>query len=151
MVEAFSYPEGFYAGYHSQKPICGVLAVALAAGVTYDVAAKRCKEAMHDIYPTRQRFGGKTSTPQRELAMKRLGVKFERTDIVSKRPKLIDVVKTFEPDTMYHVVYKYSGGGHILTVRNGYIIDQARLTLIELSPCAKKRICEVTKIIGKGW
>lgn len=144
----FEYPEGFYAGYHSQKPICGVLAVALAAGVTYDVASERCKEAMHDIYPTRQRFGGKTTTPQRELAMKRLGVKFERTDIVSKRPRLIDVVKTFEPDTLYQVVTPK----HVSTVRNGYIIDQSKLTLVECAgKLAKQRVREVTKIIGKGW
>lgn len=141
------YPEGFYSNYHSQKPICGVLAVALAAGVTYDVAAARCKEAMHEIYPKRQRFGGKTTTPQRELAMKRLGVKFERTDYVSKKPKLIDIIEKLEPGVMYHIVTPK----HIQTVRDGILIDQGKLAPVATCPQAKKRVSEVTKIIGKGW
>jgi hypothetical protein len=148
MATPFEYPQGFYASYHSQKPICGVLAVALAAGVTYDVASEACKQAMKDLYPSRQRFGGKTSTPLRELPMKRLGVKFDRTNITSKRPKLIDAVKDFEPDALYLVVVPK----HVMTVRNGYVIDQSKLTLVEL--CGKRanqRVSEITKITGKGW
>jgi hypothetical protein len=144
----FAYPEGFYSNYHSQKPICGVLAVALAASVTYDVAHEHCKQAMLDLYPSRQRFGGMTYTNQRELAMKRLGVKFERTDIVAKRPRLIDAVKTFEPGILYQVCYKK----HIATIKDGYIIDQHKLILVEMAlDCAKSRVREITKIIGRGW
>src|SRR6476661_568883 len=139
-MSEFKYPEGFFSSYHSQKPICGVLAVALAAGVTYDVAHEHCKQAMKDLYPTRQRFGGRTYTNQRELAMKRLGVKFERTDIVAKAPRLIDAIKEFEPDTLYQVVY----AKHIATIRNGFIIDQHKLIKVELAlSCAKSRIREI--------
>lgn len=141
------YPEGFYYSYHNQKPICGVLAVALAAGVTYDVANAACRDAMKVVEPRRQRFGGKTLTSQRELAMKRLGVKFERTDYVSQRPKVIDVIKTFEPGVIYQVVYCQ----HIATIRDGYLIDQHKHERIETLACANKRVKEVTKIIGKGW
>lgn len=141
------YPEGFFSSYHSQKPICGVLAVALAAGVTYDVANEACKQAMKDLYPTRQRFGGKTSTAQRELAMKRLGVKFERTNYASKAPKLIDVIADLEPGVIYHIVTPK----HVQTVRDGILIDQGRALPVALCPQAKKRVREVTKILGKGW
>jgi len=141
------YPEAFYHSYHSQKPICGVLAVAIAAGVTYDVASEACKQAMKDIYPNRQRFGGKTTTPQRELAMKRLGVKFERTNFETKKPKFIDVVRDFEPGVMYHVVTPK----HIQTVLDGFVIDQGKRERVEAWHSANKRVREVTKIVGKGW
>ena len=141
------YPEGFFSSYHSQKPICGVLAVALAAGVTYDVALAACRDAMKVVHPSRQRFGGKTSAPQRELAMKRLGVKFERVDYVAKRPKLIDVIKDFEPGVLYHVCTP----GHVQTVKDGILVDQGRMLPVALCPQAKKRVSEVTKIIGRGW
>lgn len=142
------YPEGFFSSYHSQKPICGVLAVALAAGVTYDVAHEACKQAMKDLYPTRQRFGGKTYSNQRELAMKRLGVKFEKTVYASHKPKLIDVVQDFEPGVIYQVVTPK----HISTVRDGILIDQGKRTPVAMAgKLATKRVSEVTKIIGKGW
>lgn len=141
------YPEGFFSSYHSQKPICGVLAVALAAGVTYDVANDQCKQAMKDLYPSRQRFGGKTSTAQRELAMKRLGVKFERTNIVGQKPRLIDAVKDFEPGVIYHVVTPK----HVQTIKDGVLIDQGKREPVALCPQAKKRVSEITKIVGKGW
>jgi len=144
---SFEYPEGFFSNYHSQKPICGVLAVAIAAEVTYDVAAEHCKETMKICHPNRQRFGGKTTTAQRELAMQRLGVKFERTNIDSKKPKLIDLVKTFEPGVLYQVVTPK----HISCVKDGYLIDQGRLQRIELVSFARKHVREFTKIIGKGW
>jgi len=143
----FEYPQGFYSNYHSQKPICGVLATAIASGVTYDVAHELCKQAMADLYPKRQRFGGKTTTAQRELAMSRLGVRFERTNIVSKKPKLIDAVKDFEPGIIYLVVTPK----HISAILDGYLIDQSRLQRIELVSFANKRVSEITKITGKGW
>ena len=142
-----SYPEGFFSSYHSQKPICGVLAVALAAGVTYDVANAACRDAMKTVTPHRQRFGGKTNTPQRELAMKRLGVKFERTNYVTNKPRLIDVINEFEPGVIYHVVTPK----HVQTIKDGILIDQGVMQPVELCKQAKKRVSEVTKIIGRGW
>lgn len=68
------YPAGFFGSYHSQKPICGVLAVAIAAGVTYDVAHEGCKR---HLPKDRQRFGGKTYDFQRISAMNDLGVTSE--------------------------------------------------------------------------
>ena len=145
--EPFEYPEGFFSNYHSHKPICGVLATAMAAGVTYDVAHATCKQAMHDIFPNRQRFGGITYEPQIDLALKRLGVQFEKTVFNSHRPRFIDLVKEFEPDVTYHVVTPK----HIQTVRNGYVIDQGKLTRVELHSHANKRVRYIRKIIGKGW
>jgi hypothetical protein len=141
------YPEGFFSSYHSQKPICGVLAVALAAGVSYDIAHEHCKATMHILYPKRQRFGGRTYSNQRELAMDRLGVKYEKTEFVTKRPKLVDIVKTFEPGVMYHVVT----AGHIQTIKDGILVDQGVKEKVENCPQAKKRVKHIIKIIGRGW
>ncbi len=141
------YPEGFFASYHGQKSICGVIATAMAAGVTYDVAHAACKQAMHDVFPKRQRFGGITYEPQIDLALARLGVKFEKTVYVSDAPRFIDLIATLEPDVTYHVVTPK----HIQTVRNGMVIDQSRHTPVANSPHAKKRVRYIRKIIGKGW
>lgn len=141
------YPDGFFSSYHSQKPICGVLAVALAAEVSYDVATASCKQAMHDLYPSRQRFGGKTYENQIDLALERLAVKFEKTAFITHKPRLIDLVKTFEPDTLYHVITPK----HISCVRNGQLVDQAGLGPIDICPFAHKRVRYIRKIIGKGW
>lgn len=143
----FEYPAGFYSSYHSQKPICGVLSVAIAAGVTYDVACSTLTEALKKVHPTRQRFGGKTSTPQRNLALKMLGVHFEETVIVTKKPKLIDVVKDFEPG----VIYLVCTPKHVQAIKDGYLIDQGRLLRVELCPQANKRVDHICKITGRGW
>ena len=143
----FEYPDGFFSSYHSQKPICGVLAVAIAAGVTYDVACQTLTDAMKIVHPNRQRFGGKTTAPQQSLALKMLGVKFEETVITAKKPKLIDVVKTFEPG----ITYLVTTPKHISAVRDGYLIDQGRLQRIELVSFARKHVSLIRKITGKGW
>jgi hypothetical protein len=144
---SFEYPQGFFSSYHSQKPICGVLAVAIAANVTYDVACATLTDALKVCHPQRQRFGGKTSVPQRNEALKRLGVKFEETAIVAKKPRLIDAVKDFEPGVTYLVVTPK----HIQAIRDGYLIDQGRLQRVELCTQDKKRVSNICKIIGKGW
>lgn len=145
--EAFSYPEGFFSSYHSQKPICGVLAVAIAANVTYDVACQTLTDSLKVVHPSRQRFGGKTSTVQRNHALKSLGVKFEETEIAAKKPRLIDAIKDFEPGIIYLVVTPK----HVQAIRDGFLIDQGRLQRVELCPQAKKRVSNIVKIIGKGW
>lgn len=144
----FEYPEGFFSSYHSQKPICGVLATAIAAGVTYDVAHATCKRAMHEVFPTRQRFGGVTYEPQLDLALKWLGVQFEKT-VYNKggQPRLIDLVQTFEPGVLYQVVTPK----HISCVKDGYLIDQGKIERIETVHFAKKRVRYMRKIMGKGW
>ena len=141
------YPEGFYSSYHSQKPICGVLATAMAAGVSYDVAHAACKDAMHIVFPKRQRFGGVTYEPQLDLALTRLGVKFEKTVYASQAPRLIDLVATLESGVMYHVITPK----HIQTIRDGMLIDQGRLQPVADCIQAKKRVRYIRKIIGKGW
>lgn len=147
-MPVFEYPDGFHANYHADKPICGVLAVAIAAGVTYDVAHATCKQAMHDVYPSRQRFGGKTYEAQIDLALKRLGVQFDKTIYNTKGPKLINLVKELEPGVMYHIITPK----HISTLKDGYIIDQSKLTLVELAgKIANQKVKYIRKIIGKGW
>jgi len=144
---AFEYPAGFFSSYHSQKPICGVLAVAIAAGVTYDVACQTLTDSMKVVHPNRQRFGGKTTDAWRSHALRALGVKFEETIIVNKKPRLIDAIKDFEPGVIYLVVTP----NHVQAIRDGYLIDQGRLQRVELCPQAKKRVSSICKIIGKGW
>lgn len=141
------YPEGFFSSYHSQKPICGVLAVAVAAGVTYDVAHDAIKRAMHKLTPHRQRFGGWTQPNWQNDALSQLGVKFEETIIASKKPKLINAIADFEPDVTYIV----GTPKHVQVIRNGVLIDQGKLAPVATCSQAKKHVNRIVKIIGRGW
>lgn len=146
---ASSYPEGFFASYHGQKPICGVMAVAMAASVSYDIAHATCKRAMHEVNPKRQRFGGITIEPQIDLALKHLAVKFDKTIYEpGHQPRFIDLIETLEPDTFYHVIVPK----HIMTVINGKVIDQNRFHKpVSETIYARKRVRYIRKINGKGW
>ena len=136
------YPQGFFDTYHSQKPICGVLAVAIAAGVTYDVAHAACKRNMA---AHRQRFGGKTGDGQRVKAMAELGVK---TEYVELKGSLKDVIEQLEPGIIYHIIY----ARHVISVKDGNIIDQSfNGHYLTFSKVGSRRVKKVLKIIGRGW
>ncbi len=135
------YPVGFFGSYHSQKPICGVLAVAIAAGVTYDVAHEACKR---HLAKGRQRFGGKTGDNQREQAMRDLGCTIESVNL---RGNLRSVIEQLEPGQTYNIVY----ARHVVTVRDGFVIDQQhKLHFLAWPKVARSRVKSVIKIT-KGW
>jgi hypothetical protein len=147
----FVYPEEFYGNYHSQKPICGVLAVALAADVPFNIANDRLRDSMKEVSKERQRFCGPSTCAERDHAMKALGVNFEYIDVKSlgaRTMKLKDVVEKLEAGVMYHVVTPK----HISTIRDGKLIDQGRKNqpISEVS-FRDKRVSKIVKILGRGW
>lgn len=135
------YPQGFFGSYHSQKPICGVLAVAIAANVTYDVAHEACKR---NLPKHRQRFGGKTYDDQRRFAMAQLGCKIEDVNL---KGSLKTVIEQLEPGQTYHIVY----ARHVVTVKDGFVIDQQhKQHYLNWPKVASSRVKSVIKI-SKGW
>jgi hypothetical protein len=135
------YPQGFFGSYHSQKPICGVLAVAIAAQVTYDVAHEACKR---HLPKSRQRFGGKTYDCQRDKALRDLGCTVE---LVELKGSLLKVVEQLEAGSVYHLHY----AKHVVTVCDGFVIDQgAKLHYLAWPKVKTTRIKSVRKIM-KGW
>lgn len=141
------YPEGFDATQDKNRPICGVLAVAIAAGVSFDVAFAACKRNMPKH---RQRMRGSTYKEQRDAALKELGVKFNArfrcNDIHT-----FSVLQFCEMHANDGFVYLLEVRGHVMTFRDGCIIDQGKY--IPWQSYAKPRIKlkRVVKIIGKGW
>lgn len=135
------YPVGFFGSYHSQKPICGVLAVAIAAQVTYDVAHEACKR---NLPKSRQRFGGKTYDVQRETSLRQLGCTVTHIDL---RGSLAKVISQLDKSKVYHIVYAH----HVVTVHNEMVIDQAtKLHYLAWPKVNSKRVKSVIEI-KKGW
>jgi hypothetical protein len=149
--QGFVYPEEFFGNYHSQKPICGVLAVALAADVPLDIANATMRDSMKKVSPERQRFCGPSTKGEQNHALKALGVQFEEVDVKSlgaRTMKLKDVAAKLEPGVMYHLTTPK----HISTVRDGQLIDQGRKNQpIDQVSFRDKRVSHIRKIIGRGW
>lgn len=142
---SFEYPEQFFGNYHSQKPICGVLAVAIAADIAFNVANDLLKEAMKKVSPHRQRFCGPSTHAERAFAMEKLGVEFKEIPVKSlgaRTMKLKDIVAKLEPGKLYHIVTPK----HISTVRNGFLIDQGRNKPVEGVSFKEKRVSQILEI-----
>lgn len=99
-------------------PCCGVLAVAMLAGVTFEAAWDAIKPHVR----RRGSWQGSTYDWQRRKALEALGVKFVEERFYDKPM----TVKTFvewlaKPNTHYNVHVR----GHVVHVFNGVVTDQA--------------------------
>lgn len=111
-------PEGF-SNVNIKHGICGILAVAVCAGVSYEAAYSACKRAM---LPHQKRMGRATYHRQRCNALWMLGVKFTETTVVgSLQLRYFD--SRAKPDTLYMLRIN----GHVLCYKNGFIQDQGHL------------------------
>lgn len=142
------YPCGFVKEVHSRKPICGVLAVALCAGVSYDVAHAAVRKATFDANPSRQRFGGRTYLRDLKTAMTRMAVKLSPTIKVTQ-PMTVqrftdDVAK---PD----ITYLIQVSGHFMTLRNRILVDQSYNVPVELHKRRRSQVIKFVAVLGKGW
>lgn len=109
-------PAGFDPEYHKNKPICGVLAVAICANVSYDVAHARCK----DNQPSHcKRFRGTTYFTQRKAALSQLWVRF--TELDYKHLSVMEFCMFKEGDNF---TYMLDIRGHCITFKDGLLIDQ---------------------------
>jgi len=142
------YPVGFDSAKHSNKPICGVLAMAIVCEVSYDVAHAACKAAMFEIFPWRKRFGGGTSLAISDLVMSRLATKFEK-HTVRKGGPILRLHHWVRYMTKPDVTYLVRTPGHIMTVRNHCVIDQTRSCNFLLRE--NRKVTHWYEIKGKGW
>lgn len=142
------YPAGFKSPFHKRKPICGVLAVAIAANVSFDVAQAACKASMHKLYPNRKRFGGRTHSRQLLDAMRGFGVDFDFSAITGNltvgnaiKEGLLDL------DAHYMIWVK----GHVFTLKAGYVIDQSRNEPYQDCNMLRMQLRKFALIKGKKW
>lgn len=144
---SFEYPQEFYGNYHSQKPICGVLALAIAADISFAEANEKLKEAMHKVSPSRQRFCGPSTNAERDYAMEKLGVEFKEIPVSSlgaRTMKLKDICAKLEPGKLYHI----NTPKHISTFRNGFLIDQGRNKPVDGVSFKEKRVSRILEIVS---
>ena len=142
------YPSGFKAEIHSKKPICGVLAVAVCAGVSYDVAHAITKKVTLELMPERQRFGGRTYLKHLRVAMERLAVKLSPTIVVNKPLTVARFAREYAKPGM---TYLLQISGHFLCVRDGIAIDQEQSLPVELHKCQRCQVKKFIAVEGKGW
>src|SRR3546814_8916081 len=101
---------------HANVGCCGVLAVAIMADVPF-------QRAWDTLKPMQKRPGawkGKTYHHHRIAALAILGHSAE-TATPTRRRTLTTVVKSLEPGRTYMVRVR----GHVVTVRNGIVVDQS--------------------------
>lgn len=120
----------------SKKPICGVLATALAANVTFDKATDAIKRS---LMPWQKRHGGRTYPEQVAEAMNKLGVKYVQLPSVPKMT-LTNWHKTYAMPNVHYMVWT---SGHVVTVENAYAMDQYEISHIE---DFKSRRCFVREV-----
>lgn len=142
---SLEYPDGFQFEKHNKKPICGVVSVAICAGVSLEVA----RATLRADYIRRggQRFRGGTNQAQRGRALSLLGVQFETHTLVGKMNLRNWYAKYGKPGVLYSVRVT----GHVVTVKDGMVIDQHRHKPIWEHKSGGKMVSQWFVILGKGW
>lgn len=148
-----SYPDGYALSF---EPHCGVLSVAMCAGVSFERAWDACGDA-----GTRgPGWRGLTDEGERRAALVALGVRFsEALAIPTRRMKRNPQwggmciarcsVSTFaakraKPGVTYMVRIKR----HVVTVRDGMVADQSGISPAARHPTARRMICSVWTILS---
>lgn len=124
-----------------RKPICGVLAVAVIAGVTFKEATLAIKANM---LPHQKRHGGKTYHEQRLGALKQLGVEFHdqlRLDRITLNHWLCS------SNPISGTMYMINVTGHVIIYKDGFVIDQRGKVPYEEYPNKRQYVRNVTRII----
>lgn len=133
-----AYPEGYTPA--AQEPHCGVLATAICAGVTFDEA----REALLSPFATYgipAKYKGKlqrgmTWATQREAALLQMGVTY-----VSLTGLPAMTLKTFvKRHAKAGRTYMVTVTRHVVTVRDGMVIDQSACAPVDQHPSRNKRL-----------
>lgn len=106
------FPEGFQPG-----PCCGVLAVAVCAGVTFPEAWDKLAKLERA-----KRFRGGTYTGNRSRALRYFKVPFDERRLPYRQKTT--VMKFAEWQTRPGVLYMLTTGRHVVTVQDGMVMDQ---------------------------
>lgn len=140
------YPNGFVGSKWQRRGICGVLSVALCAGVSFEVAHAGCKRAMIDL-KLGLRFRGGTYHKQRLRVLDRLAVRYEEVALTGRT--------TVGDFASYHakpgVAYMLRIKGHVLTLKDGVACDQGHCGPVSSYKRRKTPLVGATAITGKGW
>lgn len=120
-----------------KKPICGVLSIAVIAGCTFADATNAVKK---NLMPHQKRHGGKTYHEQRLGALRHLGVNFIEHKNVAKR----NLSSWVALNAMPGVTYMVTTSIHVVTVRDGFVIDQYEHAYIGVHSA---RRCFVRKVV----
>lgn len=123
-----------------KKPICGVLAVAMIANVTFARATEAIK---NNMLPHQKRHGGKTYFEQRVNALKELGVPCEELTLIGK-PTLKNAIASYcDPNETYMI----DTSGHCVTVRNGIVWDQYECSPIHQHRSKRCFVRNIAKVL----
>lgn len=120
----------------ARKPICGVLAVAVVANITFAEATDLVKKHM---LPHQKRHGGKTYAEQRYGALNDCGVKYMPLNV--KRQTLLRFLRE-NPEGTYMIEVT----GHVVVYKDGLVIDQSQIANVEEHWAKRKFIIEVFEI-----
>ena len=142
------YPCGFKSPFHSRKPICGPLAVAFAAGVSFDVAKAAVRASTFKLDPHRKRFGGRSTMRQLLDSLRGFGVDYELT-AVSGHVTFKTLLEDGEIDHTRHYIIQIPG--HFFTLTDGFVIDQCRNEPYHTCKFMRNKVLQFVEIKGKVW
>ncbi|RVU03502.1 hypothetical protein EOE18_15380 [Novosphingobium umbonatum] len=152
-MSRLAYPDG-YNGSHA--PHCGVLSVALCAGVSFETAWETVKAA--GGYG--EGWEGRTYAKDRRSALQTLNVAFVELLAVpaaryawlkDRREDLFPccTVATFaKKHARAGVTYMLNIKGHVVTLKDGLVADQGGIAPAAYHPSGKKRLQIVVEIIA---
>lgn len=124
----------------SQKGVCGILAVAISAGVSYKQANEACKKNM---MPWQKRHRGGTFTEQRMGALKTLGKRF--VEIVPEQRR--NVRTTIRELCRSDRTYVLTTAQHVLVYRNGELADQGLIDHYESHPGKRQFVKHIVEVL----
>lgn len=131
---------------------CGVTAVAIAAGVSFDQAWDLFKKHCHRMR-INEKWKGNTHTHERMKVMKKLRLKYEvlpqRKFRDDKTVRLPSLKKFVEWNTKKGVLYIVTTTGHVQLVQDGWVIDQGGIKAIDEFWGRNKIVEEVEFVIPK--
>ena len=134
-----NYPSDFTPELRN-KPICGVLSVAMLANVTFARATQAIK---NNLMPWQKRHGGKTYHEQRLNALRELGVNFVQHPTPAKQTLERWVLTSADPSKVYAV----QTTKHVVTVKDGIVVDQYEINPIEKFGAKRCFVREVVEVL----
>lgn len=123
-----------------RAPICGVVAIALAANIPFAQAWELTKLRMKS--PNRWR--GRTTLKQRVRVLDVLDVPYQEV----KLPRQMTLKTFVENHTRRDVTYKVTVTGHVVTVRNKAVADQGGVFNILLHRSRRQQVRNALEIEG---
>jgi hypothetical protein len=120
-------------------PNCGVTAVAVVAGITFNEAFYLLRK----IGGRTRRWKGSTTVDQRAVALEQLGVQTKAWRLRDKMRLETWIRVRAEPGKTYMV----RTTGHVQVVRDGWVMDQSGLWRYGAFGLRKKLVSHVTEVL----